>query len=183
VYRSLLAVAGVLSVAACTVEPTPREFIDRQVPATEMHAQAEATLRDQILRLLEALQSGDPDAARAALTPAAEATIIGPGEGERLTNAAQVDALVDLAAATRIGTLHMRDLQVTVARRGGVGWFAAMLDFERQDGAAVPLRVTGLYVQREAVWELQQAHLSAPSDMLTAPSPYPQAPSPPEEGG
>jgi hypothetical protein len=185
VYRCLLVAVGVLAAAACTVEPTPREMIDRQIPAAETHAQLEAALRDQILRLMEALQSGDAEAAHGALTPAAGVTIIGPGEEQRLTGAAQANALVELASATRVGTLTLRDLQVNVTRRCTVGWFVAILDFQRTDtaAAAVPLRVTGLYVEREAVWELQQAHLSVPSDLLNAPPPYPQAPSPPEGAG
>jgi ketosteroid isomerase-like protein len=183
-YRRSFAVALMLGSAACTVEPTPREFIDRQVLAAEAHAQAEAALQDQVRHLIEAIQAGDAEAAREAFTAAADVVVVGPGEHERLDGAAQADALVELAAAVQAGTLELRELQVDMAPRGNVGWFSAVLELRRAaDAFPVPLRVTGVYVEREAVWELQQAHLSVPSDVLTAPAAYPQAPSPPAGAG
>jgi len=172
VYRRLVLCAALLgTVAACSVEPTPREYIDRQIPAEQVRENAERELRDRIHALVNALDRGDVVAAQAALVPAADVEVVGPGEGERLVGPDQISAVLELLANTNAGTLELTDLQVTVGRRALAGWFTARLELTRPGAEApTPFRATGVYLQREAEWQLQQAHFSVPSGILMAPA-------------
>jgi hypothetical protein len=184
VYRRLVLCTAVLAAAsACSVEPTPREYIDRQIPAEQVRENAEDELRTRINVLVTALDRGDVAAAEAALTPAADVVVVGPGEGERLVGPAQVSAVLELLANTDPGRLELADLQVDVNRRANAGWFTARLELTRP-GSEEPIafRATGVYLQREAAWQLQQAHFSVPSDALTAPAPPPAPASPTGSG-
>jgi hypothetical protein len=168
VSRHLAVIAVVLGVlgvtSACTIQPTPREYIDRTPPAQEVRRQIEAALRDQILLLIRALQAGDAETARAMLSPAENVIVIGPGAAERFAGSAQIESLLDLAVLALPGTLELRDLEVQLSPRVSVGWFCARLELRRADTSEpVPLRVSGVYVERGATWELHQAHLSVPA--------------------
>jgi hypothetical protein len=184
VYRHLVVAAALVGLfASCTIQPTPQEYIDRQIPADAERRQAEQALYDRIQALVQALQAGDVETAQATLSPAADVTVIGPGEGDRFTGEAQITAILDLVADADAGTIELADLQVGVTRRATAGWFAAWLRLHRSGvSEPVPLRVTGVYVVREAVWELQQAHFSLPAGaVIAAPAAAPE-PSPAADG-
>jgi len=184
VYRRLALSAALLGVfAGCTIEPTPREYIDRQVPADQVREEAERELRERIAALVHALNRGDRAAAEAALAPADDVVVVGPGAGERLEGRAQISAVLDLLASAGAGRVELTDVQVRVGRRAIAGWFTARLEFTRP-GTAEPIqfRATGVYLEREAAWELQQAHFSIPSDILTG-TPPPAASTSPTGSG
>lgn len=173
-YRSLAAVVCIaLTLPACSVEPTPREYIDRQIPVTDVRHQAEDALRDRIAVLVQALRTGDEEAARTALSPAAGTFVIGPGEADRFTGDQQIYALLNLISEPGTTDIELKELEVDVSARATAGWFAAWLEVRRPEGGSIPLRLTGVYIDREGTWELAQAHLSTPSSVLTAPAPYP----------
>lgn len=167
-----------LGLAACSIEPTPREYIDRQLPAAEVRAQAEAMVRERIALLVQALRARDPEAARAALTPADDVMVIGPGDGDRFSGPAQIEAILERAATAGAADVGLRDVRVRVTPRANVAWFAAWLEVRRPDDETpATLRVSGVFVEREGSWELAQAHVSLPSDALSpvAPAPAPAA--------
>jgi ketosteroid isomerase-like protein len=168
VYRNLAIIAVLLGVAAsCTIQPTPREYIDRQLPASEVRQQMEDALRDRIALLVQALQAGDLNAAQAALSPAEDVVVIGPGSGQHFTGAAQISAILELIAATRPAMLDVTDIQVILTPRGTAAWFFASMELQAPQAAEVAaLRMTGVYVEREGTWELKHAHLSFPTDTL-----------------
>jgi hypothetical protein len=183
VYRHLVVAALVGFVSSCTVQPTPQEYIDRQIPADAVRRQAEEALRDRILALVQALQDGDVETARTTLSPAPDVSLIGPGEADRFTGEAQITAILDLIAGTSASAIELDDLQVGVTQRATSGWFAAWLRLHRPGVAdPVPLRVTGVYVVREAVWELQQVHFSLPVGAVIAPAAPAPGPSPAADG-
>lgn len=183
-YRHLVVAAALVGLfASCTIQPTPEEYIDRQIPADAVRRQAEEALSQRIQALVQALQAGDVETAQATLSPAPEVAVIGPGEGDLFTGEAQIAAILDLLANTNAGTLELTELRVGVTRRATAGWFAAWLRLHRPGAAEpVPMRFTGVYVVREAVWELQQAHFSLPAGtVIAAPAAAPE-PSPAEDG-
>ncbi|CAN5807941.1 hypothetical protein BH23GEM3_BH23GEM3_19860 [soil metagenome] len=179
-YRPLAAVVCLaLALPACRIQPTPREYIDRQIPVTDVRQQAEDALRDRIAALVQALRTGDDEAALAALAPAAGTFIIGPGEADRFTGDQQIQALLNLISASGTADIELSDLEVGVSARATSGWFAAWLEVRPSEGEPIALRFTGVYLNREGTWELAQAHLSTPSPvLLTAPVPYPPRDSP-----
>lgn len=165
------------ALVSCRIEPTPREYIDRQLPLGEIQALAEGELRDRLRVFFQAVAVGNAATARAALNPAAQVRIIGPREADRFTGAPEVDALVELAAAEPPAALTVHNLTVEVSTRATVGWFSADLELQRRaDMEPVPLRISGVYLLREGEWELQQAHVSSPADLFTAPPPVARAP-------
>lgn len=166
VYAILLGLA-----AGCTVQPTPREYIDRQQPADVARQQAEESLRERITSLVQAIRAGDPAAAEAALGAAPDLVVIGPGTGERLSGAAQAAALLDLLAHREAASLELVHLETRVGPRASTGWFFARLEASSGTGPPIPVRVSGVYLVHEGVWQLQQAHFSVPSDAFTAPAP------------
>jgi hypothetical protein len=178
VYRRLAQPALLLcALVSCRIEPTPREYIDRQLPPAEVRALAEGELRDRLRVLVRALAAGDAGTARAALNPAMEVRIIGPREGEIFAGAAQAEALLELAAAAPPVSLRLQNLSVEVSARATVGWFSADVELQqRPDVDPVPLRLSGVYVLRDGDWELRQAHVSSPADLFTAPPPVARAP-------
>lgn len=182
-YRRLFVPALALVVtASCTVQPTPREYIDRQVPPADVQQTARDALTGRISRLVQALQAGDVDAARATLAPAEDVIVIGPGDEQRFSGVAQLDAILDLLAATGDATLELRDVRADVSPRGTTGWFEGWMELRHPELEPIPVRVTGVYVERDAAWELRQAHVSFPTSALTQGS-YPPARPAPTEGG
>jgi hypothetical protein len=149
--------------AGCTVEPTPREYIDRQVPPPAGQVAAREAIEDRIRLLVQSLSAGDPAAAAAALSPAPDARIIGPGEEHRFEGAPQATALLELVAQRRLG-LEIQDLVVRVNPRATVGWFDAILADSGPEGELVRFSATGVYQLREGTWELVQAHVSGLPD-------------------
>jgi hypothetical protein len=181
VYSRLVVFAALFLLSACKIEPTPREFIDRQVPVDAVRDQAQSALRDRISALVEALRAGDVALAEATLAPAPDVLVIGPGEGERLVGSAQITAILDLLATSDAATIELIDVETRVGPRATSGWFFARLEVRTAGGDAVPVRVTGIYQEREAAWQLEQAHFSIPSNAFTPPAP--RAPGTPAEDG
>jgi ketosteroid isomerase-like protein len=180
-YRIAILASVLGATVSCTIQPTPREYIDRELPASAVRQQTLEALEDQIARLIHALNAGDDLRARSALSPAPDAVVLGPAPEHYFSGATQIAALLDVIAARDELQLELTDLEVTLTPRGSVAWFHASLELSRPDAAEpLPLRTTGIYVEREGIWELRQAHLSIPVDTLTVRPPARGLASPPE---
>ena len=163
----------VLFLAACEIEPTPVDYIDRATSAEAGRTQAEGEVHDRVLAMGQALARRNPADAFLALAPARELSVVGPeGVAGEEGGQERIRALLDSLAA-RPTALAARAVVVTVSPRANVAWFHASLEGEGEPSPA--LRLTGVYELNEGAWQLVQAHLSSP---FTPPSP----PSPPEEG-
>jgi hypothetical protein len=184
-HRPIVVAALVSTLAACTIEPTPREYIDRPIPVTEVGQEAEKALRDRITVAVQALQAGDVEAARVALSPTPGVVVVGPAPGQVLSGDAHVMALLESLVAAAPASIELTDLRVEFTPDATAGWFVAMLELrDPRVPEPVPFRLTGVYVSREATWELRQAHLSLPANRLTSrPSPAPQQRPDPAPGG
>jgi hypothetical protein len=177
VYRALAVWPLLIAIlAACRVEPTPREYIDRQavVPG---QAEAREQVEDRVRLLVQSLSAGDPSSARAAADPAPDAVLV-LGEAQRFEGAADIRSVLELAASEP-RRLELRHLEVRVNPRGTVGWFDALVVGSGPEGGARRFTATGVYQLREGSWELTQAHLSGATASVTAA--YPAASPPPAE--
>lgn len=168
-----------LLLAACTVERTPPEILDRQDPVAAERREALDELRDRVSAFRVAVRRGDLDGAVAALDPLVTARVVGVEAGELREGPAALEEAV--AAARGEGRLLARtpDLQVNMAPDGRTAWFATHLELLEPDRLATEadrIRVTGLLLRTEGDWHLVQIHLSRPE---TPPSPDEE----PAEGG
>ncbi|HEX5521164.1 MAG TPA: nuclear transport factor 2 family protein [Longimicrobiaceae bacterium] len=166
----LLALAALLVLSACKIEPTPRDYIDRSGPAAEEREAARDELRAFLYAFTNAIDRRDDSAALAALAVAPQAWLIGPDANQPLDRAGFVAAAVHAAreAAPLRYELEPGDLRVAVGPRAAIGWFVVRLapvvaTGEAADSAAAPvpaLWMSGVYQRRAGAWELVQAHLS-----------------------
>jgi hypothetical protein len=167
-----IAATVLLTVACgCSIEPTPREYIDRRQPTEDVQAEAREAVESRLRLLVHSLSRGDPTRARAALSPAPDVRVYGPSPTDQFDGEAQLRALLDLAAGATRGALRLRDLEVNVGSRSTVAWFAALAEVGDPARDPVPVRVTGVFRFREGEWELAQAHVRTPESIATAPYP------------
>lgn len=179
--RSLaLALCTTTALAACRIERTPPEFFDQRSPAASEREAALSELRARLALLAAALSRGDTVGALSALTPAAGALVVGVGPSAARAGPEAIGTT--LAQIQALGPLQMnvQDMQLAVGPRANVAWFAAFLTppgVPPGEQTARVLRVSGVYVLHEGIWQLAQAHLSYPMmppdtfpDTLTAPA-------------
>ena len=163
------ALGMVLVLAACEIEPTPADYIDRASSAEAGRAQAEAEVRDRVLAMGQALARRSPTDAFLALAPARELFVVGPGaDMGGGAGPERIRAILESLAAQPT-PVQARDVVVSVAPRANVAWFHAVLDGDGEETAG--LRVTGVYALNEGAWELMQVHLSNP--LMPPPPPSP----------
>lgn len=151
-----------LAIPGCRVERTPPQYFDHQTTIEAERDAAASEIRDRLLAMGEALDRGNATEAVIALSPAADAHIIGPDEGMMVSGSDRISALLDSLLASNEVTTELRDVQVGVAARANVGWFRADLALPGHTPSNRPLRLTGVYVRDAGLWKLVQAHLSLP---------------------
>lgn len=179
--KRLWTIALAAGLAACKVEQTPAEYIDHADPIDVEREAAVDEIRDRVLAMGQALGRDNPAEALTALSPAQDSYLFLPTHDTLLAGPAEISgALQDLAE--RAGDLRMRDVEVTVGPRANIAWFRALLEVGGEPTLeGVPLRLTGVYVLDEGLWELVQAHLSLP--FTPPPPPSPDGGAAPVEGG
>jgi ketosteroid isomerase-like protein len=165
----LLVLAG-----ACRVERTPQELVDHPTTTGADREQAAAEIQDRLVAMGRALTRGSETEATVALSPAADAYVLGPDQGLTVTGADQIQALLRSLVEGPID-VAVHDVVVSVGPDASVAWFRAAVDVAAPDSTLRPLRMTGVYVRDAGVWQLEQAHLSLPlSAMIPPPSSPPE---------
>jgi hypothetical protein len=173
-----------LVLSACRVERTPEQYFDHQTTIEAEREAAAGELRDRLLAMGEAIDRGNATEALIALSPAADAFILGPREGMVVSGSERISALLDSLLASRTVAAEVRDVQVGIAARANVGWFRADLALPGIIPGDRPLRMTGVYVRDAGLWKLVQAHLSTTiSEPETDSSSNPKAEAGDSEGG
>lgn len=159
-------VAALLALAACSVERTPQEYLDPRDPAAVERQESEEELAARVGAFREALARGNRQDAVQALTPSADAHVIGVqfNDGRpRFGPQGVADALATLQLPTG-AVARTPDLRVQAAtREGGLGWFATHLELLPVVGTGGQqqwLRVSGVFMRREGQWRLLELHLS-----------------------
>lgn len=169
-----------LVLGACKIERTPQEFIDHRSPLVTLRQEAADELTARLLAMGQALSRGDSDAVLQGLQLAPDAYVVTAAEGAPTLGEDEIREAVEGYLA-RHEPLLFSDVQVTVGPRGNTAWFRAEM-LAGSEGAAVPVRLTGVLVQGdEGRWQLAQAHLSRLP--ATAPPSYPAGADTPREGG
>ena len=165
-HRTASVAAALLALAACSVERTPQEYLDPRDPAAVERQESEEELAARVGAFREALARGNRALAVQALTPAADAHVMGVqfNDGRpRFGPQGIADALQTLRLPTG-AVARTPDLRVQAAtREGGLGWFATHLELLPVVGAGGEpqwLRVSGVFMRREGEWRLLQIHLS-----------------------
>lgn len=167
-----------LLLAACKVEETPRQYIDRRDPAATDREAIGEELRTRLPALAQALNRNDADGALAVLAPAPDLYVIGPQTDREPGGADGVLALLQEVAQYELADVAVQEVHTSVGPRGNVAWFAATFALSGlPDTVGTTLRLSGVYVRRDGEWRLVQAHMSLPSASVTplSPPPSPQA--------
>jgi hypothetical protein len=166
VHRTVSVAAALLALAACSVERTPQEYLDPRDPAAVERRESEEELAARVGAFREALARGNRADALAALSPTADAHVMGVqfNDGRpRFGPQGIADALAALQLPTG-AVARTPDLRVQAAtREGGLGWFATHLELLPVVGAggeAQWLRASGVFLRREGEWRLLELHLS-----------------------
>ncbi|HYW14323.1 MAG TPA: nuclear transport factor 2 family protein [Longimicrobium sp.] len=174
-HRTVSVAAALLALAACSVERTPQEYLDPRDPAAVERRESEEELAARVGAFREALARGNRADALAALSPTADAHVMGVqfNDGRpRFGPQGIADALASLRLPTG-AVARTPDLRVQAAtREGGLGWFATHLELLPVVGAggeAQWLRASGVFLRREGEWRLLELHLSK----AEAPAPVP----------
>lgn len=174
-HRTVSVAAALLALAACSVERTPQEYLDPRDPAAVERRDAEEELAARVGAFREALARGNRADAVAALSPTADAHVMGVqfNDGRpRFGPQGITDALATLRLPTG-AVARTPDLRVQAAtREGGLGWFATHLELLPVVGAGGEpqwLRASGVFLRREGEWRLLELHLSK----AEAPAPAP----------
>jgi hypothetical protein len=164
---------ALLTLGACKIERTPVRYVDHPSPTERQRADAESELQDRLLSLGPALSGGRVTEALIALSPADDAYVLGPDQGETVTGAGQIESLL-ASLGSRSLDVEIRDVEVTVGPIANAAWFRAAVDVPGHTRAGSGLRVTGVFIRHEGAWHLVQAHVSAPlsvRDSLRSSSP------------
>lgn len=171
---SILILTAAASLAACEIEQTPRSYIDRQLPSATEQQAAEDELRARLLLFTQAVNRRDAAAALAALAPAPDVNIIGFTDEMRASGVEDSYNLLRDLLGQATGRLELREARIWVGPEADVGWFTlrwtVLQPAVQEAGSVERLRLTGVYLSYEGAWQLVQAHLSVPSDTLTAPA-------------
>jgi hypothetical protein len=158
VKRFCACLATVLVLAACRIEPTPERFIDHQQTAAEEIAESEEELRSRLASMMPALAAGRQDDVLTALNPHPAVLVIGPNEGEELT---EPRAIADRLAGSAGGAdAAPGAIRVSVGPRNNVAWFSTEL--RSIEGAEASYRFSGVFLRHEGDWRLIQGHISRP---------------------
>jgi hypothetical protein len=164
-----LAAGALLLLSACKVERTAPGFYQHRTPAATEQEQAEGEIRTRVVAFRQALGRGNRAAAAAALSPAAEANVIGPmGDDEAaLSGGAGLEKALEETRTEGPVLARTPDLQVRVNLREGQGWFATHLELIPADQPitrADRLRMSGVFARDRGEWHLVQLHLSRPTE-------------------
>lgn len=164
--RATIVLLPLLLLAACTVERTPPDVLDRQDPAEAERVEALDELRDRVGAFRESVRRGDLGSAVAALDPLETARVVGVTDGPVGTGREALEAAVAEARGEGRVLARTPDLQVSMGRAGRTAWFATHLELLEPDRLATEadrIRVTGLLLRTEGDWHLVQIHLSRPA--------------------
>lgn len=163
--HTLLAFAALLSLAACKVERTPREFYTQRDPAVVDQKEAAGEIRARVRSFAEELGRGDRAGAVEALLPQEGVLVIGVDAHDgvaRLGPAGLAQAL-DSVELPVPSVARTPDLQVQVGLRDGTGSFSTPIELMPASGGdPVSLRASGVFAQQGGQWRLTQIHLSRP---------------------
>lgn len=170
-----IALGALLLASACKVERTPAKYFDHKDPIEVERQAAVSEVQDRLLAMTRALDRGNAAEALIALSPAADAYLIGPDEGVVVSGADQVGALLTSLLEGPVPA-QLRDVQVGVGPRANIAWFRAFLEVPGHTPDGTRMRMTGVYVRDAGLWKLVQAHLSLPVNPTT---PSPSSPSAP----
>jgi hypothetical protein len=161
------ALCALLLLSACKVELTPEEYFDHRGTARDQGETGAAEVRDRVLAMGQALSRGSARDALSALAPSGDAYIFGMVEGSGGDLPAHAEGQLE-ALAGRVQPLSPDAVVLRQGPTGNVVWFRTRLVPQDEDRGEV--RVTGVYVLREGIWNLVQAHFStaAQGDSATA---------------
>lgn len=153
------ALAVAISTAACRIERTPSEYIDREDPLAEQRQAAVDELQARLLALGQAFSRGTVTEAMIALAPARGARVVVPESDVSLEGPDEIAPALGrwLSEAPR---LRVDRIQVWVGPEANLGWFEVQVELLDMEDGDRGVAVTGLYLLRESAWELVQAHLS-----------------------
>ena len=166
--RHLAATAALLALAACKVEPTPREFYTQRDPGRVEQQDAAGEIRVRVRNFAEALARGDRAEAVEALAPQPLAVVSGvDGNGGITRRGPQgLAQALDSVHLPAPATARAPDLEVQVGFREGMGWFSTHLEvipLAAPTSQTVRMRASGVFARDRGAWRLQQLHLSLPS--------------------
>lgn len=197
-HRPLVLAALLGTLAACKVEPTPREFYTQRAPGVVERQEGVDEMRARVSNFAAGLARGDRAGAVQALSPIPLAEVVGIDANrgvQRFGAAGLAQALMEIDVPAP-AVARLPDLRVGVSEQGQVGWFSSHLELlpttlPIQD--AVQLRVTGVFQRNRGEWRLSQVHVSRPRPPASAaprpgaaatdsPSAPPPPPSPPPSG-
>ncbi|HEV2148589.1 MAG TPA: nuclear transport factor 2 family protein [Longimicrobiaceae bacterium] len=169
------ALCATLLLAACKIEPTPRQFYAQRDPAPGERELLAAELTDRVSAVGPALDRGDAEAAVFALAPSPEVYTIGPGGGSPSVGPDRLAATLGEVGDTVPGTVRVQEVRVLLGPRAQTAWFATGIEVRRAGAPeeADTLHLSGVYQRARGEWRLVQAHLSRPFTPPAAPSPSP----------
>jgi hypothetical protein len=182
VHRPLgIALSATLLLAACKIEPTPRQFYSQRDPAATERELFAAELTDRVTAMGPALGRGDTGAAVFALAPAPEVYTIGPDGGSPSEGPEGLAAALGALGDSVPQDFRVQEVRVVLGPRAQTAWFATGVEVSRADTGeeADTLRFTGVYQRARGEWRLVQAHLSHPLTPPAEPAPSPGDSAPP----
>lgn len=176
-----IAMSATMLLAACKIEPTPRQFYAQRDPAATERERFAAELTDRVAAVGPALDRGDPGGAVFALAPSPEVYTIGPGGGSPAVGPAALAAMLGEVGDTVPVQIRVQEVRVVLGPRAQTGWFATGIEVTGGDAPeeADTLRLTGVYQRARGEWRLVQAHLSRPLTPPDGPPPSPADSVPP----
>lgn len=170
------ALGATLLLAACKVEPTPRQFYSQRDPAAAERELFTAELTDRVAALGPALDRGDLGGALFALAPAPGVHVIGPDGEPPAAGPQGLARVLQSVADTVPATVSVHGVRVELGPRAQTGWFSAGIEVLRPGAddpaaSADTLRLSGVYLRARGEWRLMQAHLSRAFTPPAAPPP------------
>ncbi len=154
----ILGVAAVLALGACTIERTPEEYIDRQLPSEAAQEAMRTELADRLRLTAAALQRANATAAVVALAPAADVVVLNSTEGRELRSTEEIVAMI--AASTAGASVRVEEPEVRLDAESRVAWFRTVYHVTDAEGEERAVDFTGVFGRRQGEWRLVQGHLS-----------------------
>lgn len=182
--RTVLAgLAVTLLLAACKIERTPPELLNRRDPAAREREHAAGELRSRLAVLGQAFEAGELEQGVEALAPAEQVQVIGPGEPPQTVSGSMLPETLRNLVPSGTTPAQMEEVSVTLGPGAEVAWFAAVVRRSSVTDSVpppAPWRVTGVLVLEEGAWRLVQAHISEAVPVRNE-EPSPEAPAGPAD--
>jgi ketosteroid isomerase-like protein len=116
-------------------------------------------LKNMMLRLYEAVSSGDVNALERLISHREDVLAIGTDPGEWWMGYKTIDRIFK-TQSQEMGKVQIKAGELSTFVEGTVGWASDKAKIQLPNGQEIPVRVTNVFHQEDGEWKVVQHHVS-----------------------